>query len=74
MTQCAEIIKELTDPDPNPNKDLPGQYHERTGHVLPVQAEENKLKMYAKENKIVINESKNQSNALQEKNCAQDLP
>ena len=37
--------------------------HERTGHVLPVeknpiQAEVNKLKTYATENKMVINESK----------------
>ena len=54
MTQCAVInLKDLTEPDPNPNKDLPRQYHERTGHVLPVenypiQNEVNKLKTYAK--------------------------
>ena len=56
MTQCAVVnLKEETEPDPNPNKDLPRQYHERTGHVLPleknpIQAEVNKLKTYAKEN------------------------
>ena len=64
MTQCAALnLKEITVPDPNPNKDLPKQYHERTGHVLqaeknPIQVEVDKLKHYAKENKMVINESK----------------
>ena len=56
MTQCAVInLKELIEPDQNPNKDVLRQYHERTGHVLPVdknpiQAEVNKLKIY--KNKI----------------------
>ena len=56
MTQCAVVnLKEETEPEPNPNKDLPRQYHERNGHVLPleknpIQAEVNKLKTYAKEN------------------------
>ena len=50
MTQCAALnLKEMTVPDPNPNMDLPKQYHERTGHVLqaennPIQGEVEKLK------------------------------
>ena len=64
MTQCASLnLKEMAVPDPNPTKDLPKQFHERTGHIFPVdknpiQAEVNKLKAYARDNKMVINEAK----------------
>ena len=69
MTQCAVInLKKETVPDPNPNKDLPRQYHETTGLVLPVeknpiQAEVNKLKTCAKKNGD--QQIKNQNNAFQ---------
>ena len=64
MTQCASLnLKETVVPDPKATKDLPKQLHERTGHILPVdknpiQAEVNKLKAYARDNKMVINEAK----------------
>ena len=59
----TKLFKKMVGPDPNPTKDLPKQFHERTGHILPVhknpiQAEVNKLKAYAIDNKMVINEAK----------------
>ena len=48
---------------PDQTTDLPRQYHERTGHVLKeennfIQQEVDKLKEYAEDNKMVINEAK----------------
>ena len=64
MTQCVSAnLKEVAILNPNQNSDLPRQYHMRTGHILPlennvIQHEVDKLKMYAKENKMVINEER----------------
>ena len=64
MTQLAAInIKKDTIKDPNPEPELPRQFHERTDHVLPreknpLQDEVDKLKSYAKENGMKINEDK----------------
>ena len=64
MTQCVAIdLKRDTILDPNPTKDLPKQYHERTGHVLPpdsncIQEQVEQLIKYAQENKMKLNEDK----------------
>ena len=64
MTQLAAIdIKSATFKDPNTEPVLPRQYHERTDHILPaennpLQAEVDKLKEYASENGMKINEEK----------------
>ena len=64
MTQCVAIdLKKDTAMDPNPTQNLPKQYHQRTGHVLPVennhiQPQVDLLKTYAAENGMKINEEK----------------
>ena len=64
MTQCVAInLKNDAKTDPNPTKDLPKQYHERTGHFLPadtnpIQEQVDLLKKYAHENKMKLNEEK----------------
>ena len=64
MTQCVAInFKDAAILNPDQTTDLPRQYHERTGHVLReesnfIQQEVDKLKIYAEENKMVINEAK----------------
>ena len=62
MTQCVSIdLKKVTHPDPNPIH--PRQFHQRTGHILPI--EENpiieqleELKRYAKDHGMKINVEK----------------
>ena len=56
-------LKEQSERDPNPTPVLPRQYHERTGHTLKpennvLQELLDKLKTYADENKMKINETK----------------
>ena len=64
MTQLAAInVKKATIMDPNPNPVLPRQFHERTNHILPnennpLQNEIEKLKKYAEENGMKINQEK----------------
>ena len=64
MTQLAAIdIQMATIEDPNPEPSLPRQYHERTEHILPaennpLQAQVDKLKVYASQNGMKINEEK----------------
>ena len=64
MTQAVSLdLKKMAIKDPNPSPDLPRQFHERTGHVLEpsknvLQEQLDKLKKYAAENKIKINETK----------------
>ena len=64
MTQCVAIdLKKVAIPDPNPNPELPRQFHQRTGHVLPkalnpIQEQVDKLKLYADKHLMKINEEK----------------
>ena len=64
MTQLAAIdIQMATIEDPNPEPSLPRQYHERTEHILPaennpLQAQVDKLKVYASQNGMKIKEEK----------------
>ena len=64
MTQCVSMnLKETSEIDPNPTPILPRQYHERTGHTLKTECNIlqellDKLKIYADENKMKINETK----------------
>ena len=64
MTQCVAMnLKETSEIDPNPTPTLPRQYHERTGHTLKTECNIlqellDKLKIYADENKMKINETK----------------
>ena len=64
MTQLAGLdIKSATIKDPNTEPVLLRQYHERTDHILPaennpLQAEVDKLKEYASQNGMKINEEK----------------
>ena len=62
-----------------PTSDLPRQYYERTGHVLPaehnyIQQEVNKLKQYAKDKKMVINEAKTKIIVFNEARSVEILP
>ena len=80
MTQCVAVnLKKVAVLNPNPTCDLPRQYHERTGHVLPaehnyIQQKVNKLKQYAKDKKMVINESKTKIIVFNEARSVDILP
>ena len=64
MAQCVSLnLKEIAVPDPNQTPALPRPYHERTGHVLPddanpLQAQLDALKEYARIHQMKINETK----------------
>ena len=71
MTQAVALnLKEVATQDPNSSPELPRTFHERTGHVL--DAEHNvlqeqlvKLKKFAAENKMKLNDTRKQSDDIQ---------
>ena len=70
MTQCASLdLKKVAVLDTNPIPVLPRQFHERTGHILPIEAnplqeEVNSLRQFANDHGMQINEKKDQSNVI----------